>query len=144
MSDRPVDVRRSCPGRPFVAWRGPPTRTCGGGVDSCADSALPAVVAAGLSLAMRGARSVLTDRRRDGCWPAAEGHGACGEEFRDRGANFASPGSIGVVGAGNGDGPQREITRGLIARIAGGVQGAKLCSQVVAWNPGATPEQVAE
>jgi RNA polymerase sigma factor (sigma-70 family) len=36
------------------------------------------------------------------------------------------------------------VTRGLIARIAGGVQGAKLCSQVVAWNAGATREQVAE
>jgi RNA polymerase sigma factor (sigma-70 family) len=67
-----------------------------------------------------------------------------GEEFEDGGASFASPAPIGVVAARNGDGPEREVTRRLIEAIAGGVQGARLRSQVAAWNAGATREEVAE
>ena len=87
----------------------------------------------------------MTAVRRHGSRPAPDASRRGGEKCQDGGANFASPGSIGVVGAETGDGPERgEVTRGLIERIAGGVQGAKLCSQVVAWNTGATREQVAE
>jgi RNA polymerase sigma factor (sigma-70 family) len=48
------------------------------------------------------------------------------------------------VAASNRDGPEREVTRRLIEAIAGGVQGARLRSQVAAWNAGATREEVAE
>src|SRR5437867_4154414 len=60
------------------------------------------------------------------------------------GANFSSAASLGVVIATNGHRPGPEVTRALIAEIAGGELGAKLRSQVAAWHPGAGREDVEE
>ena len=60
------------------------------------------------------------------------------------GASFGSRASIGVVAQTDQDGQARAVTRGLIERIARGVQGDRLRAQVAAWNQGATREEVAE
>lgn len=76
--------------------------------------------------------------------PAARPDGCAPNFLDDRGATFPAPTSLGAVAAFTGHPPGRETTRALIERIAGSELGAKLRSQVVAWHPGATREEVDE
>ena len=66
------------------------------------------------------------------------------EFLEERGATFPAPTSLEAVAASTGQPPGRETTRALIERIAGSDLGAKLRSQVAAWHPGATRDEVDE
>lgn len=69
---------------------------------------------------------------------------ACGDVVVERGASFRASVSLGVVAVLSRHPPGRERTRALIEDLAGGELGAKLRSQMIAWHPGATREDVEE
>jgi len=81
----------------------------------------------------------------DGGRSATEGaRRPAGDVVDTRGATFPPPTSLGAVAASTGHSPGRETTKALIEQIAGGELGAKLRSQVAAWHPGATRDEVDE
>jgi DNA-binding CsgD family transcriptional regulator len=63
-------------------------------------------------------------------------------ETFERGANSSADGSSGRMGVSTGHRPGQETTRTLLEKIAAGDAALKLRRQVIAWNPGATEDQV--
>jgi hypothetical protein len=64
------------------------------------------------------------------------------DHFAARGANFSGQRSIEVVAVTNAVGPDEDLTRALIEEIARGQPGAKLRSQVAAWHPQASRDEI--
>lgn len=60
----------------------------------------------------------------------------------ERGANFGPECSSERMGVSTAHRPGRETTRALLEKIAAGEAALKLRRQVIAWNPGATEDQV--
>jgi RNA polymerase sigma factor (sigma-70 family) len=75
--------------------------------------------------------------------PGRSTEGQC-RDLAARGANSCPSASIGLVAVTNGLGSDRDLTRGLIKEIARGQLGAKLRSQVAAWHPQASRDEVDE
>ena len=65
-------------------------------------------------------------------------------DLAGRGANSCARASIEVVAVTNGLRSDQDLTRGLIEEIARGDLGAKLRSQVAAWHPNASRDEVDE
>src|SRR3954454_19630200 len=64
--------------------------------------------------------------------------------FEEEGANFCPPPSTGRMATTIGQRPGVETTRTLLEEIAGGSRGEALRATVLAWNRGATRDQVEE
>jgi hypothetical protein len=66
------------------------------------------------------------------------------DDFAARGANFSRQRSIEVVAVRNAVRPDQDLTRALIAEIARGPLGAKMRSQLAAWHPQASRDEIDE